>query len=81
MAELPAHEMTPWNRRSLTIPPDSRQAWVRLAVLAALSQERNSSTGSQETVWVPIRIVHEPPEQRQVVTSVWIGPPRAPLTG
>ena len=25
-------EMSPWRRRALTIPPDSRQAWVRLAV-------------------------------------------------
>ena len=25
-------EMSPWRRRELTIPPDSRQAWVRLAV-------------------------------------------------
>ena len=32
MAGLPPHEMTPWHRRSLTIPPDSRQAWLRLAV-------------------------------------------------
>ena len=32
MAELPPHEMTPWNRRPLTIPPDSRQAWVQLAI-------------------------------------------------
>lgn len=32
MAGLPLHEMTPWNRRSLTIPPNSRQAWVRLAI-------------------------------------------------
>ena len=26
------HEISPWNRRSLTIPPDSRQDWLRLAV-------------------------------------------------
>jgi hypothetical protein len=32
MAGLPVHEMSPWNRRALTIPPDSRQAWLRLAV-------------------------------------------------
>jgi hypothetical protein len=32
MAGLPLYEMTPWHRRSLTIPPDSRQAWLRLAV-------------------------------------------------
>jgi len=32
MAGLPLHETTPWNRRPLTIPPDSRQAWLRLAV-------------------------------------------------
>ena len=25
-------EMSPWKRRSLTIPPDSTQAWLRLAV-------------------------------------------------
>jgi len=32
MVGLPLHEMTPWNRRPLTIPPDSRQAWVQLAI-------------------------------------------------
>jgi hypothetical protein len=32
MAYLPPHEMTPWNRRPLAIPPDSRQGWLRLAV-------------------------------------------------
>lgn len=26
------HEITPWNRRASTIPPDSREAWIRLAV-------------------------------------------------
>jgi len=26
------HEISPWNRRALAIPPDSRQAWLRLAV-------------------------------------------------
>jgi hypothetical protein len=26
------HELTPWNRRPLPIPPDSRPAWVRLAL-------------------------------------------------
>src|SRR4029078_11662453 len=25
-------EMSPWRRRALTIPPDSKGAWVRLAV-------------------------------------------------
>ena len=32
MAGLPVHEMAPWNHRALTIPPDSRQAWFRLAI-------------------------------------------------
>jgi hypothetical protein len=32
MVGLPLHEMTPWNRRPLTIPPDTAQAWLRLAV-------------------------------------------------
>ena len=26
------HEISPWNRRALAIPPNSRQAWLRLAV-------------------------------------------------
>jgi len=35
MAKTPRHpvlpDMSPWRRRTLTIPPDSAQAWVRLA--------------------------------------------------
>jgi hypothetical protein len=32
MAGVPLPEMTPWKRRSLTIPPDSRRAWIELAI-------------------------------------------------
>ena len=32
MARRPLPEMSPWRRRSLTIPPDSLSAWVALAV-------------------------------------------------
>ncbi len=32
MARRTVPEMSPWRRRSLTIPPDSLSAWVRLAV-------------------------------------------------
>jgi hypothetical protein len=32
MAQLPLPEMSPWKPRSLTIPPNSRDAWVRLTV-------------------------------------------------
>ena len=32
MAAGSMHEITPWNRRGLTFPPDSRQALLRLAV-------------------------------------------------
>jgi hypothetical protein len=32
MAEPALPEMSPWKRRSLTIPPDSLRAWLRLAV-------------------------------------------------
>ena len=32
MARRTWSEMSPWRRRSLTIPPDSWSAWVRLAV-------------------------------------------------
>lgn len=32
MAHGPMNEITPWRRRSLTIPPDSWRAWVHLAV-------------------------------------------------
>src|SRR5438876_11873143 len=32
MARRTLPEMSPWRRRSLTIPPDSWSAWVRLAV-------------------------------------------------
>ena len=31
MARVELPDMSPWRRRSLTIPPDSLQAWVRLA--------------------------------------------------
>jgi hypothetical protein len=31
-AQLRQNSMTPWARRSLTIPPDSVRAWIRLAV-------------------------------------------------
>ena len=32
MAQLPMPEMSPWKPRSLTIPPNSKQAWLRLAI-------------------------------------------------
>lgn len=32
MARYSMPETSPWNRRPLTIPPDSRDAWIRLAV-------------------------------------------------
>ena len=32
MARVPLPEMSPWKRRSLTIPPNSVEAWIRLAV-------------------------------------------------
>ena len=32
MARTVLAEMNPWKRRSLTIPPDSKQAWVRLVM-------------------------------------------------
>src|SRR5262245_52459716 len=32
MARLPLPEMSPWKPRSLTIPPNSVQAWILLAV-------------------------------------------------
>ena len=32
MAAGSMHEISPWNRRALAIPPNSRQAWLRLAV-------------------------------------------------
>lgn len=32
MARVSLPEMSPWNRRSLTIPPNSVHAWIRLAV-------------------------------------------------
>ena len=35
MASGPMNEITPWRRRSLTIPPDSWRAWVHLAVWEA----------------------------------------------
>lgn len=35
MAEGSINEITPWRRRSLTIPPDSWRAWVHLAVWEA----------------------------------------------
>ena len=35
MARGPMNEITPWRRRSLTIPPDSWRAWVHLAVWEA----------------------------------------------
>ena len=35
MAEGALNEVTPWRRRSLTIPPDSWRAWVHLAVWEA----------------------------------------------
>jgi hypothetical protein len=31
MARVPIPEMSPWKPRSLTIPPNSRQAWILLA--------------------------------------------------
>ena len=31
MPQLPLPEMSPWKPSSLTIPPNSRQAWIRLA--------------------------------------------------
>ena len=30
--QRPQASMSPWNRRQLTIPPDSTRAWIRLAV-------------------------------------------------
>jgi hypothetical protein len=35
MADRAVNEITPWRRRSLTIPPDSWRAWVHLAVWEA----------------------------------------------
>ncbi len=32
MADGSMHEIAPWNRRQVTFPPDSRQAWIRLVV-------------------------------------------------
>jgi hypothetical protein len=32
MAQLPMPELSPWKPRSLSIPPNSTQAWLRLAV-------------------------------------------------
>jgi hypothetical protein len=32
MAQLPMPELSPWKPRSLTIPPHSKQAWLRLAI-------------------------------------------------
>ena len=32
MAGVSLPDMRPWGRRALTIPPDSRSAWVRLAL-------------------------------------------------
>jgi hypothetical protein len=32
MARVGLPEMRPWGRRSLTIPPDSRTAWIQLAI-------------------------------------------------
>jgi hypothetical protein len=32
VAQLPLPEMSPWKPRSLTIPPNSMQAWLRLAI-------------------------------------------------
>jgi hypothetical protein len=32
LAQLPLPEMSPWKPRSLTIPPQSRDAWLRLAI-------------------------------------------------
>jgi hypothetical protein len=32
MADVPLPSASPWNRRQLTIPPDSALAWIRLAV-------------------------------------------------
>jgi hypothetical protein len=32
LAQLPLPEMSPWKPRSLTIPPNSRDAWLRLVI-------------------------------------------------
>ena len=32
MARVSLPDMRPWGRRSLTIPPDSRTAWMQLAI-------------------------------------------------
>jgi hypothetical protein len=32
LAQLPLPEMSPWKPRSLTIPPRTREAWLRLAI-------------------------------------------------
>jgi hypothetical protein len=32
MAQLPMPELSPWKPRSLTVPPTSKQAWLRLAI-------------------------------------------------
>src|SRR5688572_20034918 len=32
MAQLPMPELSPWKPRSLTVPPKSKQAWLRLAI-------------------------------------------------